>query len=365
MRILFVHSIGKKKFGGGERWVVNAASGLKNKGHTVFAACRKNSVLSSELHNQGIETIPFNLISNISIYQAFRLSRIIRKNKIDVLICKGRELTVTGIAALWANNILVIRRSGSPPSPKSLKLYYRTKWFTDGVVTNTHTIKDTFERHGFTGKDFVKVIYNGLVVDDMVQPFDFSKQYPGKIIVLCIGRAVGHKGYFYLIDALPDIAEKHPELFFFVIGEGKDKEQLKKYADQKGVSNMIQFAGYIHQPVPYIKGCNLFLHPSLFEGMPNAAMEAMAYSKPVIMTRVDGANELSDNGKYAHLIPPADSKAITDAIIKALGQQERFYRMGEEARIFVRENFSMERMINNLEKYILEQLERKQEFLKK
>ncbi|MBW6479431.1 MAG: glycosyltransferase [Bacteroidales bacterium] len=360
MRILFVHSIGKKKFGGGERWVVNAASGLKSKGHEVFAACRKNSVLSNELHKEGIHLIGFNLYSNISLYQVFRLSRIIRKNRIDVVICKGHELTVSGIAARWRNNALLIRRSGSPPPSKSLKLYYRTKWFTDGVVTNTHTIKEIFQHHGFTEKDFVKVIYNGLKVDDEVQPFDFSANYPGKTIVLSIGRAVGHKGYYHLIDALPAIAEIYPDLFFFVIGDGKEKEQLIRYALKKGVENKIKFAGYIHHPVPYIKGCDLFLHPSLYEGMPNAAMEAMAYGKPVIMTRVNGADELSENGKYAYLIPPADPDSIVGAVKKAMENKASFEKMGEDAGLFVRENFSMQKMVDYLEAYILERMKLKQ-----
>lgn len=360
MRILFVHSIGRKKYGGGERWVVNAASGLQELGHFVVVGGRNQSVLHQEAEKKGVQTAVFNIYSNLSIYEAFRLSRFIRKHKIEVVICKGHELNAAGLAARWSNNPLVIRRAGSPPQKRSRKLIWRTKWFVDGVVTNTSTIKEVYARHGFTDDDFVGVIYNGLQTDDEVAAFDFSKSHPGKTIVLCIGRAVGHKGYFFLIDALPALQEKHPELLFYVLGEGKDRNQLIQYARKTGVENMICFAGYRHEPIPYVKGCDLFLHPSLYEGMPNAAMEAMAYGKPVIMTRVNGAEELSDNGKYAMLIPPADSSAIESAISDAIEHKEEFHKMGLLARSFVREKFGMHIMANALDAFIRNRWEKKQ-----
>ena len=358
MRILFAHTIGKKKFGGGERWVINAACGLKSKGHHVIVAGKKNSVLLNEAKEKGIETAVFNISTDYNIFQAFRLSRFIRSNNIDVVICKGRELVVSGMAVKLSKRAILIRRSGSPPRKKSRKLIWRTKRFVTGVITNTQTIKDIYSDHGLSAPGLVKVIYNGLRIDDAVKPCDFSEKYPGKKIVLCIGRLVGHKGYFDLIDALPVIKATQPDTLFYILGDGRDKHRLIRHAKKTGVAGMIHFAGYLQQPIAHIKGCDLFLHPSHYEGMPNAAMEAMAYGKPVIMTHVNGAGELSDNGKYAILIPPASPGDIAEAVINALSNTAQLTEMAGEGKVFVRKRFDMNTMVDNIEAFLLECLKK-------
>ncbi len=359
MRVLFVHSIGRKKYGGGERWVISAASGLQKKGHTVFVAGVKNSVLLAEAAKNNISTAVFNVFSDLNLFQAYRLSWFIRKHKFDVVICKGRELVITGLAVKWGGMPVLIRRTGSPPPSKSKKLVVRTRLFVDGVITNTETIRKIYADHGFTDDAFVKVIYNGLQTDDQIDPFAFKTLFPGQTIVLSAGRVTGHKGYFFLIDALVQLKLSQPNLLFYILGEGRDKEKLVRYAREKGVEDMIFFAGYAHDPVPYFKGCDLFIHPSLYEGMPNAAMEAMAYGKPVIMTQVNGADELSDYGKYALLIPPANKDAIVDAVNKVMNNMDEYTHMGLQAQQYVRQKFGILTMVEELEKFFTARISNK------
>ncbi len=359
LRILFVRIIGRHKYGGGERWVVNAASGLQGLGHHVIVAGKSNSMLLREAGSRGLQILFFNIQWPFRLFQAMRLARYLRNEKIDVVVCKSRELMVAGLASRWGGKSVVIRRAGSPPRGNSLKLKLRARWFADGIITNTATIKEVYDRLRFAEKDFVKVIYNGLTPDEQVPAFDFSKQFPGKTIVLSVGRLVKEKGYFYLIDALQELKKRSPELLCYVIGAGKDKQALQQYAREKGVEDMIHWAGYVHNPATYFKGCHLFVHPSLFEGMPNAPMEAMAYGKPVIMTRVDGAEELSQGGKFAALIPPADPQAIAQAVMHALQNREQMEAMGRGARSYVLEAFGMEPMAKALEQYMLDRLDKK------
>lgn len=357
MRILFVHSIGRKKYGGGERWVVKAASGLQAAGHEVMLAARSRSVLVEEAGRSGVGTIPFNLYSNLSLWQAIRLALLIRRYRFEAIVCKGQELIVCGLAARLSGRPLLIRRAGSPPRRRSRKLVWRTRCFVDGVVTNTHSIREVYARLGLDNGGLVRVVYNGLQLDDGAPAFDFSSRFPGRTIGLCVGRLAAHKGYPFLIDALPLLKEAHPGLLFFVIGDGRDRACFEARAIEKGVEDMIHFAGYIHDPVPYFKGCDFFLHPSLYEGMPNAAMEAMAYGKPVVMTRVNGAEELSNQGALAVLIPASDPEAIARAVADLLGDRQASGRMAAAAKGFVRSRFTMEKMVADLEGFIRERMQ--------
>ncbi len=359
MRILFIHSIGKYKYGGGERWVVKAAAGLQKAGHEVYLGGRSDSILLKEAAQAGIETEGFNIYSDLSLYQSYRIARFIRKNNIEVLISKRRDLGVAGIAAKMAGNPLVLTRSGSPPQRSIKKHIYLMRNLADGIITNTETIKKTYQDNGITEEDFIRVIYNGLTLNDNTKPFNFQEVFPGKKVILCLGRAVADKGYYYIIDALELLKDKLKDIIVYVIGDGKEREELVRYAESRGVGDLIFFAGYISQPDGYLKGCDLFVHASLYEGMPNAPMEAMAYGKPTIMTRVNGADELSDGGKFARLIPPADSKAIAQAIEEYFSNTDAFHRTAAEARDYVRKKFTVGVMIEQIEQFIGERSNKK------
>lgn len=357
MRVLFVHTIGKQKYGGGERWVVNAAAGLKQAGHEVIVAGWENSLLLSHAEQNGIETVPFNVFSDISIYHAIRFARFIWRRKIDIIICKGRDLAVCGLAAKLSTHPPVIVRVGSPIRSNVRKHIFLARKFASGVITNTQTIKDTYLKSNALKEDFVQIIYNGVSVDEQVESHNFNAPYPGKTILLSIGRTVAGKGFYFLINALAMLKNKYPELLVYVIGKGKEKLHLERYAREKGVADMIEFAGYIDQPASYIKGCAMMLHVSLYEGMPNAPMEAMAYGKPVIMTNVNGAGELTENGKHALLIPPSDPAAIAHAIEAALQDPDKMQQMAERSMHYVRNKFTMQSMIDKLDALLTQKLE--------
>ncbi len=360
MRILFVHTIGRNKYGGGERWVVNAAWGLQKAGHHCIVASKNNSLMLQKARDKGIQTFAINIISDISFYHAFQLWHFIKKNGIDVVISKRRDLAVAGLAARWGGRLPVIVRSGLPPQKSLRKHVFLISKLADGLVTNTTTIRDIYRAHSLPDDNFIKVIYNGLLIDDNVPAFDFKAEHPGRSIILCVGRLdVIQKGYTYLIDALDTLKNDYPEMLIYVLGDGKDRKMLQNLAARKGVKDMIAFAGYVDQPAPYMKGCDVFLHPALFEGMPNAAMEAMAYGKPVIMTGVNGAAELSMDGKLAVVIPPASHTAIAASLKEVLDDPQIFATMAQAAKNHVRKHYTLEKMIEALESFISEKAKEK------
>ncbi len=353
MRILFIHTIGRKKLGGGEHWVLNAAVGLQHAGHQCIVASKGNSRLLQEATEKGIETLAINIFSDISIYHALKIARMIKKRSVDLVISKRRDLAVAGMAARWAGKVPVIVRSGVPPQKSLRKHVFLIRKLAHGLVTNTNTIREIYLANSLPNNNFIRVIHNGISLDDKIEAFDFNEKLRGKTILLCAGRLNNQqKGYTYLIDALQLLKKDHPNLYVYVLGEGKDRNMLEAYARHKGVAHMICFAGHVDQPAKYMKGCDVFIHPALFEGMPNAAMEAMAYGKPVIMTNVNGAAELSNNGQFAEIIPPANHSAIARSIEKVLADTHIYKAMADLAKIHVRKNFTMKQMVDGLESFI-------------
>ncbi len=356
MNILFVHSIGKKKFGGGEKWLISAASGLRDTGHRVFVGGKKDSRLLKAARLNGLETAEFNILSDMSIYYVFRIAAFLRANKIDVLITKSRDLAVAGIAARLGSNPLVLVRHGLPLRNSFRKHSFLLRKFADGVITNTSSIRDLYELNGWVKKDFTKVIYNGTLATNNVPSYNYSEKFPGKRIILTVGRLAMQKGYFYLIDAISLLGSQHNDLMFVVLGDGRLRNKLLSYARKKGVADRIHFEGFVENVVPYLKSCELFVLPSLYEGMSNAAMEAMSYGKPVILTNVNGARELVPDQDKGILIPPANAAAIAEAVIKLKNDPELRERLGREAARHVKEKFPVREMIDNIQMYINERI---------
>lgn len=361
MNILFVHSIGKRKFWGGEKWLILMAAGLKQKGHRVIVGGRPGSKLIANASKNGLETKGLNIISDLSPYHVLKIARIIKKENIDVIITRGRELAISGLASrlsagLWGKRPLVLVRHGLPLLCSIKKHVFLLNRLADGIITNTKSIKELYEAKSWVEHGFTRVIYNGTTAESNCESFPFEKAYPGKRIILTAGRLAVQKGYYHLIDAATILKKKRDDLMFFVLGEGKLSSRLRSYARKKGVDDIIHFEGYVEEVSPYMAGCDIFVLPSLYEGMPNAAMEAMALGRPVVLSSVYGARELVRHEHTGLLIPPANPGAIAASIERLADDSGLCNKLGENARRHIYREFSVDNMVDNMENHIIEKL---------
>lgn len=356
MNILFVHSIGKNKFGGGEKWLITVAAGLRGNGYNVLVGGRPGSKLLQAARANGLETVALNILSDISLWHVFRIAQILQRHQIDVIITKGSDLLISGLAARFGNNPLVLVRHGSPIRSSFKKHSFLLNKLADGIITNTRTIKEIIEKKCMVREGVTHVIYNGTVAGNNRHSYDFSLKFPGKKIVLSTGRLASSKGYMYMIDAISLLEKKRDDLMFVVLGEGKHYKKFVTYARKKGVSDMIHFEGFVENVVPYLQGCDIFVLPSLYEGMSNAAMEAMSCGKPVVLTNVNGAEELIPDENKGLLIPPKDPEAIALAVERLFGDRQLLRKLGEEGQKHVSENFPVSAMIANIQSCIDEKM---------
>ena len=358
MNILFMNSIGREKFGGGEKWMVNAAKCLAQKGHTVALAGKKKSRLLKHAAENDIPTHIIDIHADISPLKTIWISSFLKHNKVDILICNlNKDVRVAGLAARIAGTPVVLARHGMLLCSRKWKHRLTLTKLTDGIITNSKTIQETYAGYGWFPKDFVKVIYNGIVIPEHVEQVDFSTRFPGKKIIYSAGRLSEQKGFSYLIETAQILQEKRNDLVFFVSGEGKLASVLQKQVDEAGLHESFVFEGFAPDIFPYMKGCNLFVLASLFEGMPNVAMEAMAMEKPVIATGVNGARELMQDGKTGLIVPPADAVALANAIGSLIDNSEKLQAFGEAGKERVSKYFTIKRMTDALETYLLSKLE--------
>lgn len=165
------------------------------------------------------------------------------------------------------------------------------------------------------------VIYNSVDVQ-VFKPEPDSRE--NKIFsILAVGRMASVKGYAVLLEAFAQLSprlEKPARLIF--VGDGPLRQVLETQAADLGIASQVQFCGTVtpeHMPA-YYQAADLLCLPSLSEGMPCVAVEAMACGKPVVASRVGGVPELVDV-QSGILVSPGDPKALCEALLKAAGRE--------------------------------------------
>lgn len=140
----------------------------------------------------------------------------------------------------------------------------------------------------------------------------------GSYVVGSIGRLMPQKGYTYLIQAAPQVKAALPGVEFWIIGDGELRRELEEESRRLGAADYVQFKGRQAEVLPWLRQTDLFVLPSLWEGVPLAVMESMAAGTPVLATDIPGTRDLVTHGRSGWLVPPADPAALADAVITAL-----------------------------------------------
>ena len=213
------------------------------------------------------------------------------------------------------------------------------------VLANTDAVAESLKSRLMISPEKVKVVYRGI---------DFSRFYslPGKFQsrkILFIGGNMERKGIRYLIEAARIIARKHNNVLFNIVGKANRKLQnilerrIKKYNLQKNIN----FISYVSPEniVKYYAEANVFVLPSVIGNMGQVMLEAMASRTPVVCTNT-GSHSYAVGEKAGILVEPRDSRAIADALIKILADEDSAKRMGEEGRKRVEKVFNKKRMLS-------------------
>ena len=168
--------------------------------------------------------------------------------------------------------------------------------------------------------------------------------------VVYVGRLEAVKGVDVLLRAWRALPSRAGiELHF--VGDGRLRPELERYAGEHGLSGSVHFHGWLSNVRPVLDEADLYVQPSLSEGLPNAVLEAMAASLPVVATRVSGNEDLVAEGLNGYLVAPADEVALTAGLQRALDPSSDLIGMGKASRKMVEEHYGSDHVIPRLEAF--------------
>jgi glycosyltransferase involved in cell wall biosynthesis len=228
---------------------------------------------------------------------------------------------------------------------------------TDALIALTEAGKQEYVERRIAPVERLRAIYSGIDLTayerDHTTPAAARKALglPARgPIIGVLGRLVPIKGHGYLVEALPMILEQFPSAMLLVVGEGPERGPLTARATSLGVSQHIRMVGAQFDLPSYIAACDVIAQPSLNEGMGRTVLEALVMGKPVIASRVGGLPELIDHGGNGLLVPPASPSALAHAVCSLLWDQARLRRMSDSARHSVGRQFSVQAMVEAIDR---------------
>lgn len=196
----------------------------------------------------------------------------------------------------------------------------------------------------------VQVIYNGVKSDTRVSDAEVDScraelgLQAGDRVIGTVGSLYQVKGHRYLLDAMPAVLSRHPNTVLLLVGRGELEVSLKEQAKRLGIDKQVRFLG-MRQDVPRLLALmDVFVLPSLSEGLSMALLEAMVSGKPVVATRVGGNPELLDYGKAGLLVRSEDSQDLAVNLVKLSNDAAIRQELGRAGVERVHAHFSVSQM---------------------
>ena len=345
LRILLASS--ERGWYGGERQLRLLATGLRDRGHECALVARADGETSGRLGQEGFEILPLPGGGN-SPAGWWSARRIIRRRAPDVIHANDpRALTGALMASvgLQVGARIASRRVSFPVrSPLAYRL------LADRVICVSDAVRDRCESSGLA-PDALRVVPDGvdcvaLDAGRPVLPDEGLDLAPGAKLVLCVASLVPCKGHSVLLDALVRLANCDPPVVLAIVGAGPQESELLARAQALGLTRRVRFLGYREDVPDLLASADLFVMPSLEEGLGSALLEAACAGVPIVATNVGGIPEAVGPDGAEGLVQPGNSEALAEAILVKLANPESAARNAAAVRERARLRYSVEAMLD-------------------
>lgn len=345
--------------GGAQRSVLDLVRQLRNT-YTISVAAGGSGSLFEHLKEIGVKTHPLNSLErDINLFKEvvgfFRLLKLIKRERPDVIHLHSPK--VGGLGAVVAR-ILGVKRivytahgwaffENRPLYQKVLiRLFsYLTILFAHYVIAVSKKDAQAFSGWPFVQK---KIVYipNGIAPSEKVstrnealEKMDIVNE-GSRMVIGTIAELHRNKGLSYLVEA----AARVKEALFIIIGSGEEKAALEESIKKHRLEDTVILAGYRDNASQFLSAFDIFILPSLKEGLPYAILEAGRNGTAVVASNIGGIPDVIQNGESGILIPPKNSEAIVSAI-ETLREETIRNKMGAYLQQRVKTLFSLDQMV--------------------
>lgn len=349
MKVLQVFRLSE---GGVDHYVSVLLAELQARGWSVDVACSPGS-LADELRSQGVTVFSVPLSRKVSplrdLVATLKLLKIIRREKYSLVHVHSAKAGVVGRVAAFVGRTPVVHTPNAwsflaSESKLVRQAHVAIEWVlalvSSRIICVSSEELELGRRLVRAGRK-LRLVPNGIAPPPPTVRSPSNKEY---LLLGTLTRLTRQKGLDYLIRAAEAVCAERVGVRFSVAGDGPDFERLKAQAERRGLlRDRFEFVGF-REPWGYLEEIDVFVLPSLWEGMPFALLEAMGRGLPVVATDVGGVRDLIPDETYGMVVPPADSDALRKALLRYVDAPQIRESTGASARRRVLNEFNQERM---------------------
>jgi glycosyltransferase involved in cell wall biosynthesis len=341
-KIKILYLITLPEAGGAQAYVLDLATHLKDDfAITVASGGLNTDWLPIKLKDAGIpwyglKYVKRSILPHKDLAAIFEIRRLIKKINPDVIHLNSSKISILGSLAAWGLNKKVIYTAHGwvflEPLPEILKKFYLWAEKLSANYKNKVICVSEYDRSAARKNlfpmDKIITIQNGI---DTKHTSTLNNQEAreklssisanlnlatAKTIIGCIANLYPTKNLPALIKAAKQLSQTSPDTIFTIIGEGPEKKHLQDIIKQKKLTDKVFLLGSIQNAKKYLPAFNVFVLPSVKEGLPYTLLEAMAMGLPIVATRVGGIFEILEFYPQTHyrLVEPNDITDLTTAL---------------------------------------------------
>ena len=227
------------------------------------------------------------------------------------------------------------------------------KW-TDVLITVSNLNKKKIIDLNIAHENKIKNIYSGIDLslftnkrnDDFRKELNLENDH---LLLGSVGRLSDQKDPITMIEAFGIISKPFPNAHLALVGDGKLKGKILEKIDKLKLNGKVHLTGNKNNPWSVYHSMDLFIMSSIYEGLGRSITEALSCGVPVVCTDVEGVPEIVRDNITGILVPPKDANKLADGIIRTLNDMETAKKMAEEGRRFVKDNFDVNKMVNDID----------------
>jgi len=336
----------------------------------------KHPELINKLINMGCEHICLNKNSPYDISIILKLMQVLKDHSIDILNTHNALACWYGNIAAKLINVPIVftLRNNQVENYKILfkcKLIYEsaryidriTMKIADKIVAVSKRLEQYYISNEHLPRDKIITINNAIDLESLEQYRNYSvrKKFRSKIgagnntiVVGIVGNLEERKGHACLIEAAKIIVESNKSIIFLIIGDGNLRSQLMDKIKRYGIFDNFVFTGHIKNVFNHVSAMDIFVLPSLCEGISRALMESMAMGKPSVCSAISGNKDAIKDGETGLMFPLNDYNALADNLFYLIRNKKIRIEMGHNARERALNRFDIRRLTRKYEELYLE-----------
>lgn len=365
MKVRVLHVIPNFGPGGAERLLVNLLEEFDCERFDVAAVslyAESGTILEKEIREKGLKVCYFNKHKGPDLRMIRELWCVFRDFRPDVVHTHLYVLRYTLWPAVFCHipvQIHTVHNVAQKEVDRAGKFVHWLAFRLAGVVPVSISQEVAVTVRNLYGHEIeTPVIYNGIPTGRF-SVCSNRKDEDDNIILLHVGRFSPEKNHRLLIESFALALEECSRLHLWLVGDGELKSDIEKLVAEKGLQSYVSFLGIRADVAEILGQCDVFVLTSDWEGFGLVVAEAMAAGRPVIATAVGGVPELVIDGETGILVPPQDTQALAQAILKLATNPEIGQQMGRRGQMRARKQFDIARTAREYESLYLRILDKK------